>query len=79
MSREYGASFVAGQALRVVQRLLMRERLLMHVRWFHRESDVGIAQKFCAARRGRSQNQEHASTILKPQWDCCIAASSRGA
>ena len=74
MPRKHGVSFVAGQTLRVVERLLVRQRLFAQVRRFHRESDVGIAQKFRTARRGGSQNERHASTILKPRRSFALAA-----
>ena len=62
--REDGAGFVAGQPLRVLQRLFIRQRLFGDVGRFDDEGDAGIAQKLGPAWRSGSQNQGHAGTIL---------------
>ena len=54
--RKHRKCLVAGQALRILQRLFIRHRLFGDMGRFHDERNARVLQKLGAARRSGSQN-----------------------
>src|SRR5208282_1482719 len=65
MARKNCASFVASQALRVIDRIFVWEGLFRDVRRFNGECDSSIAQKLRPAWRSRGKDQRHGGPIVR--------------